>query len=263
MISMAIMAHPARERFVDGLLAGELAGVRVVWDERNNRWDTGRRSMLAYDPAATWHVVVQDDVIPCRDFQAGIAHALAAVTPTRPVAFYTGRVRPSAQFVARMVRVAQERRSRWLEFSGPWWGPCVAVPTHMIDPMLAYCDPLSIPNYDRRMTAFFDSLRVKCWYSLPSLVDHRVGDENPSLVPGRSNAPSRTAFEFIGEQSPLDIDWHTPPVVASTRLPRAAPQRAAQRTWKHRDGRVRRCVAGSTADQRYAQFPDEWEALDG
>lgn len=263
-VSVAIMAHPARRRFVDELLAGGLAGTPVVWDRINDRWDTGRRSMLAYDPSCTWHLVVQDDVVLCRDFLPGVRAALAAVPADRPVALYTGRVRPSAAYVARLVRTAASRGLAWLEFSGPWWGPAVAVPTHLIDDMVAWCDQQTIPNYDRRMTAYWDAQRVRCWYSYPSLVDHRVGGENPSLVPGRGNAPSRTAHSFIGDTSPLDIDWNTPPCRPGTRaapgaqLPRA---RAGTRTWRHTaDGRVRQCVLGSPADLRYADF-DEWEEV--
>jgi len=257
-LSSAIMAHPARAAFVDELRAGELAGVPVVWDERSDRWDTGRRSMLAFDPAATWHVVVQDDAIVCRDFLAGVELALGACEPSGPVAFYTGRVRPARVFVEGMVCAADELGRRWLEFEGPWWGVAVAVPTAMIPAMVEWGDRnTKIPNYDRRMAAHFDLIGATCRYSHPSLVDHRVGGENPSLVPGRGNAPSRTAFRFIGDESPLSIDWNTPAVTPADRRLRAR----TKRTWRHRaTGRVRTTVLGSDADLRYASLPAEWKA---
>lgn len=59
-LSVAVMAHPARAAFVDELTGLLDRPAKVVWDERQDRWDTGRRAMLAYDPACTHHLVVLD-----------------------------------------------------------------------------------------------------------------------------------------------------------------------------------------------------------
>ena len=67
-LSVSMMAHPKRAAQVEGILAQlDRKDVEVVWDERENRWDTGRRSMLAYDPRCSHHAVIQDDVLVCRD----------------------------------------------------------------------------------------------------------------------------------------------------------------------------------------------------
>src|SRR5690606_6148142 len=43
-----------------------------------------------------------------------------------------------------------------------------------------------------------------------SLVEHRHGTENPSLIPGRTGR-DRRAYMFLGEDnSAADIDWATP-----------------------------------------------------
>jgi hypothetical protein len=264
-VSHAIMAHPARQQFVEQLQATQLADVPVVWDRANDRWDTGRRSMLAYDPTADWHVVVQDDAVLCRDYLDGVAAALAHVHEPMPVAFYTGRVRPSAQFVTRMVMTAHVLGRAWLQFPGPWWGVSVAIPVECIELMVAWGDANPrIPNYDKRMAAYFESRGVPCRYSLPSLVDHRVGSENPSLIPGRGNAPSRTAHSFIGvTRSPLEVDWDTPPCTLIDRAHGVpAPNGNVRRIWKNRhDGRLRRTILGSPADARYEQDAAEWEVI--
>lgn len=256
-VSMAIMAHPARQDFVDELTAGQLHDVPVVWDQQNDRWDTGRRSMLAYDPTADWHLVVQDDAILCSDFVATVHRALACVPADRPVAFYTGRTRPNAELVRRMVEAAERLDRRWLEFPGPWWGPAVAVPVHMIDRMVAWGDENpKIANYDKRMAAHFDSLGVRCWYSYPSLVDHRT-EGNPSLVPGRGNAPIRTAWCFANGTAEA-VAWATEPVTLTDQVFRYG----GQRTWRHRtDGRLRTTVVGGAADCRYAAATDLWEVV--
>lgn len=208
MISTAIMAHPVRRAFVNDLLV-ELPDATVVWDEINDRWDTGRRAVLAYDPAAEWHVVVQDDAILCENFVAGVEHALAAVPAGNPVSFYTGKTRPYKSAIKRAVLEATANEKRWLSMRGPLWGVAVALPIARIEEMVAECDGWKIPNYDMRMAEWFSLRHVDCWYSIPSLVDHRVGVENPSLVPGRGAAPARTAHRFIQGLDPTHIDWNT------------------------------------------------------
>lgn len=212
-LSAAIMAHPARERHMPYLLKKLGASTPIVWDEKQDRWDTGRRSMLAFDPTATHHVVVQDDALVCEDFLAGATKALATVPPDCPVAFYTGRVRPSAARVQLMVNKAQLQRNSWLCMDGPMWGVAVAVPTHIIPTMVDWCNQPSqnaTKNYDMKMANYFINKRIQCWYSYPSLVSHRTGDGEPSLVPGRGNADSRIAHSFIGENvSALSVNWTT------------------------------------------------------
>lgn len=61
-LSVAIMAHPKREAMVADLLTRLDREVPVVWDQINDRHDTGARAMEAFDPACTHHLVIQDDV---------------------------------------------------------------------------------------------------------------------------------------------------------------------------------------------------------
>lgn len=212
-ISVAMMAHPKRTELVEEIRAQLDRDVPVVWDERESRWDTGKRAMLAYDPACTHHAVIQDDVIPCRDLFAGLALALRHVPAGVPVCGYVGRVRPYAQLVTCAAAEARARGASWLTMHTLNWGPLIVVPTDAIPEMVAYSDRLrDIPNYDRRLSRFWELQRqVPTWYTWPSLVDHADG---PSLVPGRIGtdrskaAHTRVAHTFLGaDQSALDVDW--------------------------------------------------------
>lgn len=207
-LSATIMAHPKRERHIPYLQAKMGGNIPVTWDTQNNRWDTGRRAMLAFDPEASHHLVVQDDALLCEDFMPGIRAALKYV-PDNPVAFYAGAVRPRAVEVERRMRMARGERKNWFQMEGPWWGVAVAIPTKFIPEMVQHCDALKgIDNYDMRLSRFFGARRIKCYYTVPSLVNHRVGREEPSLVPGRGNLSGRVALDFIGENvSALSIDW--------------------------------------------------------
>jgi len=204
-ISVAIMAHPKRERFIESITSVLDAEAPIVWDEKNDRWDTGRRSMLAYDKSATHHLVVQDDAIVCRDLVAGLTRAVEVV-PDNPIGLYVGNVRPDQPQVYRRLHKALREDQSWLVMPGPWWGVGVCVPTHLIDAMVAWGDANTrIANYDRRMAAYFARVGLKCFYTVPSLVEHR--QDHQSLVPGRVTV-GRRAHWFIGAtKSALDIDW--------------------------------------------------------
>lgn len=242
--SLVIMAHKKRERSVAALLE-QLGDTEVVWDRKNNRWDTGSRSMAAFDQTKKYHVVLQDDAIICKDFLEGLDKALDAV-PNVPAVFYTGRVRPRATLIANLTEKAVREKKSWLELPGPWWGPCIAMPTEVIPDMLRFCNSVvKDPNYDIRMSRYFRYNRILNWYSLPSLVDHLTGPDHPSLVPGRSASPKRTAHRFIGEQSPLDIDWDTGAISEKETRP-------AVRIWTNsKTQRTRRVQIGSPQDQRH------------
>jgi hypothetical protein len=206
-LSVAIMAHPKRHKFVADL-APRLCGSEVVWDTDDDRWETGSRAMLAYDEQADWHLVVQDDVIPCDGFLAAVARALGAVPADQPVAsFYTGRTRPYSEHVRRAVDSAIKGGYTWMAMRGPLWGPAVAVRTGVIREMVAAADQLgNVPNYDMRMSEFFHARGDVCWYSIPSLVNHRVGVENPSLVPGRGAGEGRVAYHFH-QGDAAQLEW--------------------------------------------------------
>jgi hypothetical protein len=202
------MCHPARRAFVDELRE-QLPEAEVVWDSENDRWETGARSLLAFDPAASHHLVVQDDAVICPDLLAGVEQ-LVQFSGEHPVSLYTGKVRPHQYTVTPAVRTARRAGIPWLEFPGPWWGVGLVIPTAHIPELVRWGNTCSrIPNYDRRIERWYENRGVRCWYTMPSLVDHRGVDENPSLVSGRTG--DRHAHWFIGAESPLEVDWSRPP----------------------------------------------------
>ena len=204
-LSVAVMAHAKRAVMVDELVSWLDREPVVVWDEKNDRHDTGIRALEAFDPAATHHLVVQDDVVPCRDLVASAERALGVVPEGVPVSLYVGRVQPFPRPVEAAIRGAGD--ASWVVMAGPYWGPAVIVPTSVIAALSEWWrspDGSQWQNYDRRIQRFFQSIGVSdCWYSWPSLVEHR-GDD--SLLSGRKVV--RNAHRFIGPGvSGLDVDW--------------------------------------------------------
>jgi hypothetical protein len=225
------MAHRKRERFVGGLLEQLPDRTEVVWDRRNDRWDTGRRALLEHDPEATHHLVLQDDVILGRQLTTEVKRALQVID-TSPIALYLGKARPRQEFVEPAVRMARSVGACWIAMPGPWWGPGLVIPTQHIEEMVAFCDNMTLPNYDLRISAWYESQRMDCWYTQPSLVDHRRVSENPSLC-GRVG--DRRAWWFIGTGPSPEVDW--------------------------RSGVIRRGQTGTTTDhERQLQFLEVVEA---
>jgi hypothetical protein len=210
-LSVAVMAHPRRaaevERLVRELEREELEPV-VVWDRINDRWDTGRRSLLEIRPGATHHLVIQDDALVCRDLGDGLRAALSAV-PANPVALYTGAARPRQDYVRARVAWAQDRGEAWIAMEGPLWGVGIVLPVELVEPAVAWGDRHpDILNYDIRLSRHFASIRTPCFYTVPSLLEHRDGE---SLVEGRTGK-GRRAFEWIGRRrSALEVDWRRLP----------------------------------------------------
>ncbi len=217
-LSVAIMAHPKREAQVEHVLEMLGEDAPVIWDQINDRWDTGRRSMLAYNPECSHHLVIQDDTLLCRDLIAGVKKALEHVPDNAPLCLYMGRRRARDHFVVKAAARAEGLGASFVTMSTLNWGPGIAVPTHLIPGMIAYCDPLDdIPNYDRRLSRYWQlEAKTRVWYTWPSLLDHADG---PSLVKGRLGAGRdnerrcRIAHHFLGEDhSALECDW-TGPVI--------------------------------------------------
>lgn len=219
------MAHPKREQFIPGLLKSLDRPVPVIWDRRNDRWDTGSRALLAFDPEATHHLVLQDDALPCRDLLAGTEKALGSIPTDAVVSLYTGR---TSRFRRQLAMAGN--RSRWLVMKGLHWGVGVVVPTRFIPDLVEWGNARPhIANYDKRISRWCEQAEAPVYYTWPSLVQHRI---SPSMVAGRGQGPGRTAYWFVGHRrSALDVDWNGPqrPVTPGPRRARRRPVRAARR----------------------------------
>lgn len=222
-LSIAIMAHPKRELYIPDLQGKLGRPSRVVWDRVNDRWDTGRRSLLAYDATKSHHMVIQDDAVLCRDLPAGVESALAEVPTDSIMGLYLGRTRAWRPIWMRLQRV--QPALRWVRMRELMWGVGVVVPTRWIDDIVEIGDEFEdIPNYDSRISAACMRLGLPVYYPWPSLVSHRA---SPSLVEGRGWR-GRYAYRFIGEHaSALTIRWRGPAV--SVQPPAAAIGRSRGR----------------------------------
>lgn len=201
-LSATIMAHPARQRFVGELVSALDGPVSIAWDRIGDRWETGRRALLSYDPEATHHLAIQDDAVVCRDLLAGTRDRIRE-HPHSPISLYLGRQRPHGAKFTQLMAQARATGDRWIAFRELCWGVALVLPTDLIVPIVAWGDENSrIQNYDMRISKWLEGNRIETLYTVPSLVDHRRQAESPSLIREPNgklrNGANRVAHWFIG-----------------------------------------------------------------
>jgi hypothetical protein len=204
------MAHPRRAHYVEQLCRKLDYDVPVVWDRRNDVWDTGSRSLLTHDSAAMHHVVIQDDALICHDLIAGVREMLRHVPAETPVGLFVGgRDARHSRWKSTIRRAERTGHRFFTSRDGSMWGVGLVIPTVHIAEIVRWCEKQKLTAYDGRVRRWYRHMNITTWYTVPSLVDHRSGPNEPSMFTSRRN-DGRSAFRFIGENSSaLDVDWAT------------------------------------------------------
>ena len=231
-VSTVVMAHPRRRAFIPELTKSLGGTVPVVWDRINDRWDTGRRAILAghrIDPKATHVMIIQDDAVVSKSLVKAIPGVIEHAANGAVLGLYIGKSRPFRQSINNL-QSRMTKRTRWMVMSQLHWGVGVVIPVRYIPELVTWCDHRNdIPNYDKRMSRWFQANNVPVWYPWPSLVDHR---KSPSLVPGRTSN-GRHALSFIGEnRSALHYDWQGDQLHVSPSVAGKANARPKMRSWR-------------------------------
>lgn len=199
-ITVTVMAHPKRRAQAEALALGlkkyPFMDVSITWDEINNEWHTGRRSMLRGVQRGDWHLVIQDDAILTPDFYSNIERVIEAVPVKSVISLYTGTVRPLPERVADAARKAPE--GSFLQHYMMMWGVGILIPADHIEPMLEYINEPKYDDtpYDTRIGIFYQRNRLPIYYTIPSLVDH--DDGLGSLIGNGYDLQARVAHRRSG-----------------------------------------------------------------
>lgn len=204
MLSLAIMAVPERRALVLATynkLKAEGVGDRVqlVFDrDREGCWPTARRAWSAYHSEATHHVVIQDDVLICREFFSTMEYILLLL-PLGAV------FSPYCTYKACDGVLAQDKHWGILRYG--IWGVGSCWPIDLVRDMLEWTENhcrVTLDWDDYRLIGYLHAVnRPEVWVSVPSLIQH---GGSSSILPGHGGI--REARHFIGEQvSGLSIDW--------------------------------------------------------
>ena len=116
-LSASIMAHPDRAEHVAALLDDLGRPVRVNYDTEgpasgnaDRGWRTARGGWVMYDPAADFHLLLQDDALVSADLLAGLEQALEHVPADAVVSPYLGKGGATPHRWRRMAAEAAPRK---------------------------------------------------------------------------------------------------------------------------------------------------------
>lgn len=207
-LSVSIMAHPKRADFVKEIQNDLGFKAHVEWDRGISLWDTARRSWLSYNPKATHHLVLQDDVIISKDLIKTLEKALEYI-PEDIISICTIKYRFN-KIELQQYTDHYNKKFPWYTHSGILSGPAIIVPVAYIEDMIKYCDTLITPHDDLRIKTYCNLHGIPIRHSVPSLVEHKSTEENPSLLRNHDDKKrgNRQTVIFIGrENSGLNLDW--------------------------------------------------------
>jgi hypothetical protein len=230
-LSASIMAHPERAGEVGNLLnALDRRSVTVAWDDEgpasgnaDRVWRTARKGWGLADPDADWHVLIQDDALPCADMLAGLERALAFVPQDAVVSPYLGTGRTVPIRWEALARAADAAAVPWVRSANLMWGVCIALPVALLPEMIDFADRRAGVPDDMRVAGWAKKHGREVWYTWPSLVDHLTVR---SLT--KHKARERVARRHH-QGSALEIEWSarsvTDPVLARRNPARSGPSR--------------------------------------
>lgn len=172
---------------------------QVTKDQGWGLWGTHWRSWAAGMVAAgaTHHMVMEDDLLLCADFLAGVKEVLRHA-PHGPVSLYANRA---------VIDVCRERDVHWARIEDGMWGQCLILPSEQVTEFIRWDREHLRPHvfaYDSRLTMWGLATKKPVWCTAPSLVEH--AGASVSTI-GYSNR-NRVARWFIGSDvSALSVDW--------------------------------------------------------
>jgi hypothetical protein len=231
-LSVSVMAHPDRaplvEKLVTALDPTHTLSIPVAMDDEgppsgntDRGWRTARRGWELADPAADFHLLLQDDALPCADLLAGLSKALEHVPPDAVVSAYLGNGGGIGPYWGAIATEANRRRASWVRSGKLNWGVAIILPTRLIPEMIEHANRSTGVPDDIRVCGWVGKRHGEVWYTWPSLVDHL---DVPSLTKHR--AKDRRAWRHhLG--SALGLRWDGPvaldPAFARLRGPRSGP----------------------------------------
>ena len=210
LLSIAIQHHPSRAASVAALFAS-VRDAEIVEDPDPEGSPSAIRTYIeclrSTPPEASHRLVLQDDVIVCRDFRARAHHALSE-RPGDIVAFFV----QGTALHGRVMRDAHAAGERWAALPrSALWGPAVATawPRELAFDFVEFAVEYVERRRARKLGTIGDdpvigkyrrARGLTIWATVPSLVEHP--DDGYSLVKRRDyngGNRARKAAVFVSD----------------------------------------------------------------
>ena len=198
--STAVMAHPRRREEAERLRdAYPELNVTVVFDPDPNgppaTLRTARLAWAAVADDATHHLVLQDDVLLCRDFPAAVRQALCRA-PEGALALFAAWSMATAQ----AMRLAALAGASWTPVVDDWTPTqALVLPAQQARDFAEHARELPDNRPDNRAMATFLAERgLTTYVSIPNLVEHA---HSSSLLANDLLHGVRSSTAFAGDQT--------------------------------------------------------------
>ncbi len=218
-LSVAIMAIPERMDNVAKMLTklDSKGGRRiptVVDRHHDGIWQNARRAWLDYEPRATHHLVLQDDLLLCDELLDGVEQALCHVPLGDFVSLFSQSKRAKD--------IYDTGKTSWIK-AKDFGGVALVLPTEAIDKAIRWSDRCLKPDLDKddvRLFMWMQRADRWCWITSPSLVEHIGTGNSTRKGVSRTKIIRDSRGTFIGEnECATCIDWSRgakdPPTIVS------------------------------------------------
>lgn len=207
-LRIVVQHHPDRKRHLSYLLHGLQLTHRdnyVVSENDGGTWNACQQALDKFGEGDTHILVLQDDVLPCRDLVKA-AERIAEIAGDQPITLFTNNPRATGAvatgytflqmnvwFMAQAYILSREFVANFLE-----WDKLHAIGGRMAD--------------DEHLALYCFCNKIPVLATVPSLVEH-LGWRTTTIDERRPNkryldVSRRVASTFHGfENSALDIDW--------------------------------------------------------
>ena len=197
--AIGIVAHVARAEEAHKLM-GDVRAVYMSLDNgtfgcHGNHKIIWRYLAERHGPHVEWLVVLEDDAIPCDDFNGQLNQALAFTTAPI-VSLYLGKLRPPhvQYMIAPAIDRAQKADASFIVSRHLLHAVGLAIRADQVPDMLTNLDD-TLP-IDEAIERWANQRRYRIAYTFPSLVDHTDGETLLQHRDGSKREPGRVAWQF-------------------------------------------------------------------
>jgi hypothetical protein len=194
-LAVSVMAVPKREDMVLELVSSlGIPNSQVAWEDGSGIWNTRCKAMKKYGPKHTHILVLQDDAIPCEGLIEKVEDFMEEY-PDDIISFYTGK-RKNLLFMHKIANKISFAQGNTFSLRSLSWGVAVLMPVKYVEEVIDFWD-------DKEEYLKHDDTRIGKWcfnvkqrdilYSIPSLVNHRIGESTVGDC-----GTDRVAYNFIG-----------------------------------------------------------------
>ena len=165
--------------------------------EKKGIWWNYKQALAHRHPRSTHHLVLQDDMLPCKNFIPAL-HKILYLKQAEIIHIFASN---------NAVHEALAQDKHWYTQTDGSWGGSIILPRHKfdwVDWADEYLNDFSKNCDDQRFDHYVMCHRFKIWSVAPSLIEHIGYDK--SLI-GNSPKKWRLSKKYIGDDNPLEIDW--------------------------------------------------------